>query len=343
MSMVKRVRLSFAPGLEVEFVDRDKAIQQVIEWSERGTRFPIVVFGPEGCGKSAWLKQAAEVLRERGYEVFYIHPLDKLVYADVSIPSIKEAFLEFAQKAIAENALSRIAWALFDFVRELLKVRKAKVAIIADDVFQAIGLRYAAAYVKGLLNMIEYPLYSYENIVIIVATSEGLSRFEIGRHRWAWMMPMWNMGRKGFEELYERIPGPKPSFDDVWRIIGGNPGALASLYMVRWDIDKAIKNIITSKRLDAFIHTLSTEERKWLLEAVENPDTLLAKEKLPLINKLIELNLIIDSITYRDPELWIDQPPPQKDLELGIGKHIAWQTPLHREAVRRALQEASAT
>jgi len=215
------------------------------------------------------------------------------------------------------------------------------VAIIADDVFQAIGLRYAAAYVKGLLNMIEHPQYSYENIVIIVATSEGLSRAEIGKHRWAWMMPMWNMPREGFEKLYRQIPGPKPSFDEVWRLTGGNPGALASLCMVRWDIDKAIKNIITSKRLDAFTHTLSAEERKWLLEAVENPDTLLAKEKLPLIQKLIELNLVISSITYRDLELWIDQPPPEKNPDLGIGKYVAWQTPIHREAVRKALKETA--
>jgi hypothetical protein len=111
--------------------------------------------------------------------------------------------------------------------------------------------------------------------------------------------------------------------------------------MVRWDIDKAIKNIITSKRLDAFIHTLSAEERKWLLEAVENPDTLLAKEKLPLMQKLTELNLVISSITYRDPELWIDQPPPERDPELGISKYTAWQTPLHKEAVRKALKETA--
>jgi GTPase SAR1 family protein len=336
--MVRRIKLSFA-GLEVEFVDRDRAIQQVLEWGERGMWFPIVVFGPEGCGKTAWLRQATEVLRERGYEVFYIHPLDKLVYAEVSIPSIKEAFLEFSQKALAEDALSRIAWALFDFVRDLLKVRKARVAIIADDVFQAIGLRYAAAYVKGLLNMIEYPQYSYERIVIIVATSEGVSRAEIGRHRWADLMPMWNMSKEGFEQLYRQISEPKPSFEEVWRLAGGNPGMLAKLYQMEWSVDEVIKNIITSKKLDTFTLTLSTEEKRWLLEAVEDPDTLLAKEKLPLMEKLIELNLIIDAITYRDPPLWIDQPPPQRDLELGIGKHIAWQTPLHREAVRKALKE----
>jgi hypothetical protein len=337
--MARRVKLSFA-GLEVEFADRDRGVEQVLEWSERGTWHPVVVFGPEGCGKTAWLRQAAEVLRERGYEVFYIHPLDKLVYAEISIPSIKEAFLEFARKALAEDALNRIAWALFDFVRDLLKVRKAKVAIIADDVFQAIGLRYAAAYVKGLLNMIEHPVERYEKIVAIVATSEEVSRSEIGRHRWANLMPMWNMSREGFEKLYRQIPEPKPSFEEVWRLTGGNPGMLAKLYQMKWSVDEVIKSIITSKKLDTFTLTLSAEERKWLLEAVENPDTLLAKEKLPLMQRLIELNLIVDSIMYRDSELWIDQPLPQKDLELGIGKHIVWQTPLRREAVKGALQES---
>jgi hypothetical protein len=225
-------------------------------------------------------------------------------------------------------------------VRDLLKVRKAKVAIIADDVFQAIGLRYAAAYVKGLLNMIEHPQHSYERMVVIVATSEGVSRAEIGRHRWANLMPMWNMSREGFEQLYRQIPGPKPSFEEVWRLTGGNPGMLAKLYQARWSVGEVIKSIIASKDLDTFILSLSAEERKWLMETVENPDTLPAKEKLTLMQKLIELNLIISSITYRDPELWVDQPPPQRDLELGIGKHIAWQTPLHREAVRKALQES---
>ncbi|MGC9180926.1 MAG: ATP-binding protein, partial [Vulcanisaeta sp.] len=28
---------------------------------------------------------------------------------------------------------------------------------------------------------------------------------------------------------------------------------------------------------------------------------------------------------------------PQRDPELGIGRYIAWQSPMHREAVRRAL------
>ena len=335
---MRRLKLPFA-GLEVEFADRDRALQQVLEWSERGTRFPVVVFGPEGCGKTAWLRQAAEILRESGYEVFYIHPLDKLVYAEVSIPSVREAFLELAQKAFAEEAPGRIAWAVFDFVRELLKARKSKVAIVADDVFQAIGLEKAAGYVKGLLNTIEHPLYSYENIVVLVATSEGVSRGEIGRHRWADLMPMWNMSREGFEQLYEQVPGPKPDVEEAWRITGGNPGMLAQLRMAGWRPEKVVDALAERKKLAALLPSLSSEEREWLRQAVEDPDTLLARERIPLMEKLVELNLIVDSVYKREDWLWIDQPPPEKDPDLGIGRRVAWQSPLHREAVRRALEK----
>jgi hypothetical protein len=50
---MRRVKLPLTPQLEVEFADRERGVQQVLEWSEKGTRFPIVVFGPEGCGKTA--------------------------------------------------------------------------------------------------------------------------------------------------------------------------------------------------------------------------------------------------------------------------------------------------
>jgi len=43
----------------------------------------------------------------------------------------------------------------------------------------------------------------------------------------------------------------------------------------------------------------------------------------------------------RDEYFWIDVPPPEKDPELGIGRRYAWQSPLHREAVRRVLSAAS--
>ena len=75
---MRRVELVLTSGLVVEFADRERALGQVEEWAERGTRWPIVVFGPEGCGKTAFLRQAASGLRELGYDVFYLHPLDRV-------------------------------------------------------------------------------------------------------------------------------------------------------------------------------------------------------------------------------------------------------------------------
>jgi len=52
---VRRIKVSFA-GLEVEFVDRERALAQIRELGERGT-FPVyVVYGPEGRGKTTLLK-----------------------------------------------------------------------------------------------------------------------------------------------------------------------------------------------------------------------------------------------------------------------------------------------
>jgi len=72
---MRRVRLRFARG-EVEFVDRDKALRRVSEWAERGTWLVHVVYGPEGCGKTALFKQIKVLLEEEfGYSVIYVNPL----------------------------------------------------------------------------------------------------------------------------------------------------------------------------------------------------------------------------------------------------------------------------
>jgi predicted AAA+ superfamily ATPase len=333
---VARVKLSFAPGLEIEFVDRGRGIGQVYEFAEESTRFPIVVFGPEGCGKTAWLKQVAEILKEHNFDVIYIDPLrrDSVTYVDV------EEVVSMLSQAIADVTgftSIKLADLVIYLANQLLKRWKRKrIAILVDEVFQVIGLDKAEAYVKALLNIIEYPPESYEKIVIIAATSEGFSRWRIGRHLWAWIMPMWNMSRKGFEELYERIPEPKPGFDEVWRLTGGNPRILSMLYRARWSIDSVVEELVKSKGISM---DFVKRWRQYLADIVENPDALM-EEDVPeeLKHTLIEKNLIIYDLFSRKPDLWIDQPPPEKDPELGIGRYVAWQTPLHREAVRRALE-----
>ena len=96
-----------------------------------------------------------------------------------------------------------------------------------------------------------------------------------------------------------------------------------------------------AKRLDRLVARLSAEELEILRQAVEDPDTiyreLRSSAAQSVEKKLTELNLIVD-MWDRDPVAWIDEPPPEKDPELGIGRFYAWQTPLHREAVRKVLE-----
>jgi len=337
ISNVRRVKLKFTPDLEVEFTDRNRALKQVYELAEKGTASPVVVYGPEGCGKSAWLKQTTEILREGDFDVIYADVAHRDYVAHTDVREV----IERVSEVIADTT-GYIPIKLADLVvllaNQLLKKwRKKKIALLVDEVFQAIGLDKAEIYTKMLLNIIEYPPESYENIVIIVATSEGLSRWRIGRHRWAWLMPMWNMSKEGFEELYEKIPNPKPPYEEIWRLTGGNPYVLRSLYINKWSTNILTNIIVEEKRLTPeFI----SKWRKWLELTVEDPDNLWSPE-VPeeIINELIARNLIVYFLRDRDPELWIDEPPPERDLEVGVGRYVAWQTPIHREAVKKALEK----
>ncbi len=108
---VDKVKLLFTSGLEVEFVDRERALKQVEELAEKGTRFPIVVFGPEGCGKTAWLKQATFILRELDFEAIYIDPLGRDFIANTDIKEVVKKLAEAAAEVIgvAQVKLANLA------------------------------------------------------------------------------------------------------------------------------------------------------------------------------------------------------------------------------------------
>jgi len=334
--MGTRVRLRFA-DLTIEFVDREKALRRVEEWVKGVLAQPVVVFGPEGCGKSAWLRQAAEVLKEHGFEVIYVDVTHREYVTHTDVREVIEKISEIVASATGFTPI-KLADIVVVLAKELLRRwRKKKIALLIDEVFQAIGLDKAEVYVKMLLNLIEYPPAEYEKIIAVIATSEELSRWRIGRHRWALLKPMWNMPRRGFEELYEKIPEPKPNFDDIWKLTGGNPYALLKLYQSTWASNRAVSEFVADKNLaPSFVR----KWRKWLELAVEDPDSLWSPD-VPeeLVNELISRNLIVYFLHDRDPYFWIDEPPPERDLEVGVGRHVAWQTPLHREAVKLVLKE----
>jgi len=341
---MNRVRLRFARGVEVKFADRDVAIRQLEELADRGTRFPLVVYGPEGCGKTSLLKQAVEVLKEHEYSVVYVSPLkeeaERLVTTDDLKGVVKKAWKEVVGNVVHPAAPALVDLALAVISRALRRGRR-KVALLADDVFQAVSVDKAELLVKTMLNIIEYPPADYDSIVVIAMSSEGITRERIGRHRWAKMRVMWNMPKEGLRQLYEQLPGEKPPFEEVWRWTGGNPWILASLYESEWSLESVMRDLIHERKLQLFVESLNDVEREVLREALEDPDVILKRMREPevqrLERRLVELNLVAE-VWDREQHLWIDEPPPERDPKLGIGRYYAWQTPLHKEAVRLVLK-----
>jgi len=332
--------LTFA-DLRIEFFDRERGVEQVRELGEKGTYPVYVVYGPEGCGKTAFLRQARAVLEDEfGYHVVYTNPLaerfeEVLEFTPSMGDIVKEVFSLFPEpySKIVDVAIS-IAY------RVIKRFSRPRVAVLMDDIFQAVGVNQAEIYVKALLNLIEWPPAEYEKIVVLVSSSEGVTWERIGRHNWATFRILWNMSRNGFEGLYGLLPGPKPSFEEVWRLTGGNPRMLSRFFKAGWSVEWLVRDLIASKGLDEAVPRLSSDKLGVLREAVEDPDVIFnriaEKAVQELRDILIEKNLII-RVRDRDGYSWIDAPPPEKDPVLGIGKRYAWQSPLHREAVRRVL------
>ena len=124
-----KIKFSFVPGLKIEFVDREGALKQVEELAEKSTRFPIVVFGPEDCGKTAWLKQATFILREFGFEAIYIDPLGRDFIAYTDIKEIVKKLAEAAAEVIGV-AQVKLATLALDIMKDFIsRWGKKRVAI----------------------------------------------------------------------------------------------------------------------------------------------------------------------------------------------------------------------
>jgi len=138
---VERVKLLFTPGFEVEFTDRDRGIRQIYEFSERGTRYPIVVYCPEGCGKTSWLKQTTEVLKELGFEVIYVNPLHKEFITYTGVKEITKKFTNVITEVTEVPTEIRLAMLATLAIKELLsKWGRKKIALLVDDVFKLLVL-----------------------------------------------------------------------------------------------------------------------------------------------------------------------------------------------------------
>ena len=119
-------------------------------WSglKKSTRFPIVIFGPEGCGKAAFLKQAAEVLREFGYDVVYVDVSHADFTAHTDVAEVARRLAEAASE-VSGVAEVKLAYLAIEAVKELIRRGKKRVAVLADEAFQAVGIEKATHTQRG--------------------------------------------------------------------------------------------------------------------------------------------------------------------------------------------------
>ena len=335
-----RVLLDFAPGVRVRFADRERGLERIRGFAERGTGLPVVIYGPEGSGKTALLRQAIQLLRGYGYEVIYIDALAESLGGAVSAtPGIREALRELLRGLVGERVQGLVE-AVSVLVREALRrLEKPRLAVLLDDAFQSIGLGRVEAYVKQLLNLVEYPGAEYDRLVVMVTSSEGRSRLVLSRHAWSMSLYLWNMDMNGLRELYEQLPGKKPGLGTAWRVSGGNPRVLRVLYTMDWSIEDTVTWLVEEKSLATLLRRLRRESLEALRLLVEDPGA--AEERVlgdkELLDLLVDHNLV-SVIPERRESLWLDNVPPARDKALGIGGRLAWQTPLHRDAVAHVLR-----
>jgi len=140
---------------------------------------------------------------------------------------------------------------------------------------------------------------------------------------------MWSLGPEAFVELLEELGAPRSVTGDAWLALGGNPRLALALRARSWRLERLKEDLYRSIRI--LLEPLRREARGQLAEVAEDVDAVMNYPQL--LRHLLDSNLITP----------VDRPcigyTPPVDPELGVGRHYAWQTPLHHRLTRKFLRE----
>lgn len=339
---------------ELRFIDRVREIEAFKDWASESRATPLYIYGPEGCGKTRLLREFVKRFNDFFMDGVAVY-IDALEDRDVRkaltssmLIDISKIGLEASMDLLQQNiplghALSRSISLIIDKIAEKTFRRSFKnkyILVIIDDVVRAIGLDRVEYYVKWLYEL-RWKLegeYKPKAINFIVTTSEGGSLRLIFRHRHTHPKFIWNLDKKSFEELfYELTPPPNVKIDDVWSLLGGNPGKLVELAKdFRWSLESMVE-IYTGKLKDVVTIIYSkglTEELKALINNPDNGFKTPTESMLILIDILTEANLFMRTgITLAVNSGF------KPDKEIGIGEDFGWQIPMYRDILLKLLKK----
>lgn len=331
---------------KIRFVDRIPEIKNLEEFSKYPRPEPLYIYGPEGCGKTRLLKEYVKIFKGIG---IYIDALEEsnierslLISPSLEkLESIITTFIETINRPIGKT-LATLFIQLLNEISKKVRLKEENILIAIDDITRAIGLNKIDWYVKWLYETISKISEKYEpkTVTIIATTSEGISLRRIVKHRHAMIRLLWNLEFDHFKELSRELKREisEDFIYDLWNYTGGNPGRLIEIALqYRWKLKTWYEEL--KKRLETSRVITKIKVRKLisqLEETLKDPDTLYynpTEKLLKLYDILEEQNLMIN-IT---PTL-LSERKLEANLELGIGKHYAWQMPAYKKALEELIK-----
>ncbi len=321
--------------IEPKFVNRVEELNILNKLATEGCILPIYIYGPEGCGKTRLLK---EFVRNFHDIAIYIDALERedihkvLMYSSClkDVVDVLLAFLQTISGHLGRVLIDKI-FTIVSKISTKFKLEDRHLVIALDDVSRAIGLDEIEWYVKWLYNSISKISEEYEpkSILIIVTTSEGISKRLVARHRHALIYMIWSLEYEAFQELTKQLnPPSKDIVDKVWELTGGNPSKLLEIALIhKWNVNLWFEHL--EERIEEIFDRIRRENLiKELILLLEDPD-IIHKQTTQELYKLYEI-LEYESLMMYVGYSLITGKRIQKQPELGIGQYYAWQIPAYR-------------
>ncbi|NPA96183.1 MAG: AAA family ATPase [Crenarchaeota archaeon] len=322
--------------MRVPFVDRVGEIEFLSELAERGSPFPLFIYGPEGCGKTRLLEELRDSLKAQGFLVLYLDAEEsdlgralrgssrELVDAVASVVS----GFEGALGKVVALAIAKVVEAY----EHRYRFRGKRVVIAVDEVVEGIGLGEVERYAKVLHDLARDVVeLGAESILIIATTSEEASRDALSRHSYLHLSYLWNLGEEAFEELARALGAPRDAVEELYELTSGNPRALIDIATRSWRTGSWLEAIYAERIRPLRYERIVAAHVDDLERIVEDPDN--ASNADPELRKLlIERNLI----TYLGNPL-TPSTRPRPSAEMGIGNEFAWQLNAYRLLIKDRL------
>ncbi len=313
-------------GRGICFSDRELEYKWFLEKIKKYNTLPLIIYGPEGCGKTTLLKYLLYRLDKIDYTTIYINalaenPLDILYVNRVDSSTLigeVASLMELPFAKLLSTILSKVVEMLWRRFRGFGK----GLVIVIDDVYKAIGLENVERYTKLVYEWItwKFPRYHIDNLLIIITTSEGVSKRILSRHSYLRIVMIWNLDFKGYSEFIEQLNKEIDPWR-LYRVVGGNPRLTIELMEYNWNIE-LLKRVYKERIIDVIKSLKISKEKLRLL--IEDPDS-----DSETAYKLEDIGFMIRLLRE---DMLGEKPSVLK--EIGVGREWAWQTPLYRDIVR---------